>query len=171
MVLNKNQIVFSTGGAGFIGSNIVQKLLDEKNKVIVFDNFLRGKKNNFESKNIKIINGDIREINDLNKIKTKIDTVIHLAYLNGTKYFYDNPDLVLDIGIKGLVNVFDFCKRKNKKFDSFSSSEVYQNPTKIPTTEMERMIIPNPFNPRYSYSGKTITEIILIIKFLKTNHY
>ena len=103
MVLNKNSnSILVTGGAGFIGSNIVQKLINEKNKVIVFDNFLRGKKNNFDSKNIKIINGDIRKINDLNKIKTKIDTVIHLAYLNGTKYFYDNPDLVLDIGIKGL---------------------------------------------------------------------
>ena len=95
--------------------------------------------------------------------------------MNGTKYFYDNPDLVLDIGIKGLVNVFDFCKKKKiKNLILFSSSEVYQNPTKIPTTEMERMIIPNPFNPRYSYSaGKIITEIMGInyANFLKTNHY
>ena len=91
MVLNKkSNSILVTGGAGFIGSNIVEKLLNEKNKVIVFDNFLRGKKNNFDNKNIKIIDGDIRKINDLDKIKTKIDTVIHLAYLNGTKYFYDN---------------------------------------------------------------------------------
>ena len=172
MVLNKkSNSILVTGGAGFIGSNIVEKLLNEKNKVIVFDNFLRGKKNNFDNKNIKIIDGDIRKINDLDKIKTKIDTVIHLAYLNGTKYFYDNPDLVLDIGIKGLVNIFDYCKRKKiKNLILFSSSEVYQNPTKIPTTEMERMIIPNPFNPRYSYSaGKIITEIMGInyAKFFK----
>ena len=68
-----------------------------------------------------------------------------------------------------------FVKEKNKKnLILFSSSEVYQNPTKIPTTEMERMIIPNPFNPRYSYSaGKIITEIMGInyAKFFKTNHY
>ena len=54
MVLNKNSnSILVTGGAGFIGSNIVQKLINEKNKVIVFDNFLRGKKIIFTVKTLK----------------------------------------------------------------------------------------------------------------------
>ena len=96
-----------------------------------------------------------------NAIK-KSDAVIHLAYVNGTKFFYSKPDLVLDIAVKGLINVIDGClKYKVKELYLASSSEVYQTPEKLPTDEKEMLKIPDIFNPRFSYGGgKILTELM-----------
>ena len=153
-----------TGGQGFIGKAVSLSLLENKQNVIIFDNNFREKKFYLKHKNLKIINGDIRKKNDLNKIKTKIHSVIHLAAINGTKNFYDKPDLVLEVGVKGIINVIDFCKDKNiKEIFLASSSEVYQTAPSFPTDENVRLIIPNPHNPRFSYSStKIISEILLL---------
>ena len=92
----------------------------------------------------------------------KVDAVIHLAYINGTRYFYEKPDVILDVAIKGLINVFDGCKKyKIKELYLASSSEVYQTPLKIPTDENEMLKIPDIYNPRYSYGGgKILTELM-----------
>lgn len=152
-----------TGGAGFLGSNLVKKLVNEKHKVIIFDNLSRGSINKLKNfKNITFINGDIRKIKDLEKAFKDIDCVCHLAYINGTKYFYSKPEEVLDVGVKGLMNTVDLCiKYKIKELILASSSEVYQEPTHIPTSEQERLIIPDITNPRYSYGGgKILTELV-----------
>lgn len=153
-----------TGGQGFIGKAVSLSLLENNQNVIIFDNNFREKKFYLKHKNLKIINGDIRKKNDLNKIKIKIHSVIHLAAINGTKNFYDKPDLVLEVGVKGIINVIDFCKDKNiKEIFLASSSEVYQTAPSFPTDENVRLIIPNPHNPRFSYSStKIISEILLL---------
>lgn len=150
-----------TGGTGFIGSNIANMLAEKGYRVIVFDNNKRGKTNRIKNKKIQFIRGDIRNKKQLKKAFKEIDAVIHLAYINGTKYFYTNPDLVLDVATKGLTNIFEICINKNiKELYLASSSEVYQNPTKIPTGEEEMLKIPDVYNPRYSYGGgKILTEL------------
>ena len=157
--MNKKFLV--TGGTGFIGSNISNMLAEKGYKVVVFDNNKRGKINRLKNKNIKFIAGDIRDKKDLSKAFKGINAVIHLAYINGTKYFYSEPDLVLDVATKGLINIFDISiKNKIKELYLASSSEVYQNPSKIPTDEKEILKIPDIFNPRYSYGGgKILTEL------------
>ena len=159
--LKKNILI--TGGSGFIGSAITKYLVKEKNRVIVFDNNSRGKSSRLkEVKNeIKFIKGDIRNKEKLLSINGSVDTVIHLAYVNGTKFFYKKPFEILDIAVNGLINILDFCKKKKvKNFYLASSSEVYQNPLKIPTDEDEMLKIPNIHNPRYSYGGgKIISEL------------
>ena len=166
--------ILVTGGSGFIGSAIVNYLVHRGHKVIVFDNNSRGKiKRLLGVKNkIKFIKGDIRNKKKLLSIAGPIDTVIHLAYVNGTEYFYKKPFEILDIAVNGLINIFDFCKKKKvKNFYLASSSEVYQNPLKIPTDETEMLKIPNLHNPRYSYGGgKIISELYGLYfakKFLK----
>ena len=155
-----------TGGSGFIGSNISELLLKLNYKVIVYDNNFRNR--NISSlikyKNCKLIKGDIRDKNKLMKAANKVDAVMHLAYINGTKYFYSKPDLVLDVAIKGLINIFDICLAKRiKEFYLASSSEVYQTPLKIPTKEDESLKVPDVFNPRYSYGGgKIISELVAV---------
>ena len=150
-----------TGGTGFIGSNISNMLAEKGHQVIVFDNNKRGKINRIKNKNIKFIRGDIRDKQELSKAFRGINAVIHLAYINGTKYFYSNPNLVLDVATKGIINIFDLCIKFNiKELYLASSSEVYQNPTKIPTGENEILKIPDIYNPRYSYGGgKILTEL------------
>ena len=166
--LKKNILI--TGGSGFIGSAITKHLVKEKNKIIVFDNNSRGKSRRLkEVKNkIKFIIGDIRDKKKLLSIKDNVDTVIHLAYVNGTKFFYKKPFEILDIAVNGLINILDFCKKKKvKNFYLASSSEVYQTPLKIPTDEEEMLKIPNIHNPRYSYGGGKIISELYGIHFAK----
>ena len=112
--LKKNILV--TGGSGFIGSAITKYLVKQGKKVIVFDNNSRGKTIRLKDvKNkIKFIKGDIRDKNKLLSINN-VDTVIHLAYVNGTKFFYKKPFEILDIAVNGLLNILDFCKKKMLK--------------------------------------------------------
>ena len=160
----KKKTFLVTGGTGFIGSNISNLLVNQGHKVKIFDNNSRGsiqKIKDFKKK-IKFIKGDVRNKQSLNKALKNTDAVIHLAYVNGTKYFYSKPVLVLDIAIKGILNVIEGCiKNKIKELYLASSSEVYQTPNKIPTDENETLKIPNIFNPRYSYGGgKILTELM-----------
>ena len=153
-----------TGGQGFIGKAISLSLLDQGNKVIILDNNFRKKKFFLKHKNLQLIDGDIRNIIHLNKIKNKIDSVVHLAAINGTRNFYEKPNLVLEVGIKGIINIIDFCKiKKIKEIFLASSSEVYQNAPIYPTDEKVRLIIPDPHNPRFSYSSTKIISEILIL--------
>ena len=159
----KNKKTFLvTGGTGFIGRNIVSLLLKKNYNILVLDDGSRGAFNKIINKRIKYIKGDIREKKLLNKCLKKVHAVIHLAYINGTKYFYEKPDVILDVAIKGLINIFDGCKKyKIKELYLASSSEVYQTPLKIPTDENEMLKIPDIYNPRYSYGGgKILTELM-----------
>tara|TARA_B100000029_G_scaffold509958_1_gene600332 strand:+ start:11372 stop:12304 length:933 start_codon:yes stop_codon:yes gene_type:complete len=166
----KKKTFLITGGTGFIGSNICKLLVNKNYNVIVFDNNSRGsiKKIKNLKKKIKFIKGDIRNKDLLNKAVKKADAVIHLAYVNGTKYFYSKPVLVLDIAIKGIINIIDLCIKNNvKELYLASSSEVYQTPNKIPTDENEPLKIPNVFNPRYSYGGGKILSELMGIHYGK----
>jgi len=161
----KKKTFLVTGGAGFIGSHICKLLVQLNYKVIIFDNNFRSNTKNLSSITDKIIyiRGDIRDQNDLKKaFKFKIDSVMHLAYINGTINFYKKPILVLDVALKGLINIIDTSiKFKVKNMYLASSSEVYQTPSKIPTDEKEMLKIPDVFNPRYTYGGgKIISELI-----------
>ena len=153
-----------TGGLGFIGSAISNRLLDQGFKVSVFDDLSRGKKKRIIVKNNKlnIINGDIRDFKKVKESLKNVDAVIHLAYINGTKFFYTKPTDILEIAVKGIINIIDACKTKKiKELYLASSSEVYQTPQKIPTDEKESLKIPDIYNPRYSYGGgKIITELM-----------
>jgi len=163
--MNKTYLI--TGGTGFIGSAIAKRLVKEKNtKVICLDSNLRGNLRKIRDIRNKItfIKNDIRNLKQLVKISKNVDSIIHLAFLNGTENFYKKPDLVLDIGVKGIINVIEACKKNNiKELIVASSSEVYHSPLKIPTDETEPVKIPDIFNPRFSYStGKILSEIIAI---------
>ena len=166
----KKKTFLVTGGTGFIGSNISKLLVDKNYNVRIFDNNSRGNINkikNLKGK-VKFIKGDIRNRKSLDKAIKKTDAVIHLAYVNGTKYFYSKPVLILDIAIKGIINVIEACiKNKVKELYLASSSEVYQTPNKIPTDEKEPLKIPDIFNPRYSYGGGKILSELMGIHYGK----
>ena len=166
--LNKKSILV-TGGSGFIGAAIVKYLVKEGHNVTVFDNNSRGKLSRLKniSNKIEFIKGDIRNYKSLLKIRKKIDTVIHLAYINGTN-FYQKPYEIHDIAASGLINILNFTNRqKVKQIFLASSSEVYQNPLRIPTREDEMLKIPDIHNPRYSYGGGKIFSELYGINFAK----
>tara|TARA_B100000686_G_C16793094_1_gene980185 strand:+ start:571 stop:1518 length:948 start_codon:yes stop_codon:yes gene_type:complete len=160
----KRKTFLVTGGTGFIGSNISKLLIKKNYQVKIFDNNYRGSIGKIEKikKKVKFIKGDIRNKNLLNKSLKNTDAVIHLAYINGTKKFYKEPVKILDIAVKGILNVLEGCIKNNiKELYLASSSEVYQTPNKIPTNEKEPLKIPDIYNPRFSYGGgKILTELM-----------
>ncbi|GBE16643.1 dTDP-glucose 4,6-dehydratase [bacterium BMS3Abin15] len=165
-MLLKNKKYLVTGGTGFTGSALVKRLVSEDYEVRVFDNDLRGSAERLKdvSDKVEMINGDIRDAKAVQAACKGVDGVCHLAYLNGTEFFYSNPELVLDIGVKGMVNIIDGCINEGvKEFMLASSSEVYQTPPEFPTSEIVPLSVPDPLNSRYSYGGgKIICELMAI---------
>lgn len=158
-----------TGGGGFIGAAITKKLIQERNYVRILDNKSRGIISPFpKSDLLDFVKVDIRNPKEVIKACKKIDSVIHLAYINGTEFFYSKPELVLEVGVKGIVNILDACLHENiSEFFLASSSEVYQTPQIIPTPENVSLIIPDPYNPRYSYGGGKILSELMTIHYGK----
>ena len=161
--------ILVTGGGGFIGSHLVSDLVIE-NEIIVFDN---GFRNNFENinennKDIQFIHGDISKINDWDKIPKDVDLAFHLGAINGTKYFYEIPEKVIEVNVLGTLNFLKWLENSDvRRFFFASSSETYGFPTKFPTPESEPLTIPDPKNPRFSYSSSKIMGEIIAINFAK----
>ena len=162
--------ILVTGGTGFIGAALVRKLVELEHSVTVFDNNHRG---NIDSllpvqDMITIVQGDIRNYKDVQAAVKGNDIVYHLAFINGTEFFYKYPDLVLDVGIRGHLNVMDACQEFGvNKFIYASSSEVYQTPPKIPTPEDVPACIPDVKNPRYSYGGVKLIGELLSLHYMQ----
>ncbi len=152
-----------TGGDGFIGSAICEMLLNMGINVVSLDNRSRSRKFP-KTKLYRSINCDITNLKELEKIKDNFDSIIHLAFINGTKFFYEKPDEVIRVGLIGTYNIIKFAeKKKILNYYISSSSEVYQTPFKIPTDENEMMKVPDAYNPRFSYGGsKILTELMSI---------
>ena len=159
---SKNILV--TGGSGFLGAALVNSLVNDGHNVRVFDNNSRGKKSRLDGviSDIDLVEGDIRDANAVNEATKGVDWVFHLAFVNGTRHFYERPSLVLDVGLRGALTTMDAAMAHGvEKYIVASSSEVYNEPENIPTDENERLIITDPSNPRFSYSGgKLITELL-----------
>lgn len=163
--MRRKPLYLVTGGAGFLGSALVRRLCGEGRRVRVLDNGSRGDPRRLKGvKNWEWLKGDIRDAAACARAAKGVDAVFHLAFINGTKSFYERPSEVLEVGVKGAFNIIEASVRaKVPEFFLASSSEVYQNPPAIPTPEDVVMTIPSPFNPRYSYAaGKILSEIIAI---------
>ena len=135
--------VLVTGAAGFLGSHLTENLIESGSNVRALIHY--DSNNNWgwlESskykKEIEFVFGDIRDFDDVKKATLNTDIIFHLAFINGTKFFYEKPELVLDVGVKGAINILDCTLNSNvNSFILASSSEVYNNPTIIPTSENE----------------------------------
>lgn len=155
-----------TGGSGFIGSALVKALVKQGQKVRVADNNFRGSLRRLEEvlDDIEFIELDIRDPEAVARACIGVDSVCHLAYINGTERFYTQPELVLEVGVKGMLNVLDGCRAAGVgELVLMSSSEVYQTPPVIPTPETVPLIVPDPLEARYSYGGgKIISELLAV---------
>ena len=138
-----------TGGAGFIGSNLVDRLVENGHKVIVIDNFVSGKKSNLShqsKKNVKIVKLDISNNKKLGKYFKGVNYVFHLAGLAEIIPSIKNPRKYLINNTLGTLNVLEAAKKvKIKKFIYAASSSCYGIPKKIPTKETEKIDTKHPY--------------------------
>ena len=135
-----------TGGAGFIGSHLTEKLIKQGDVVTVLDNLNTGKEKNLETvkEKIKFVKGSILDTKLLEEITKDVDGVFHQAALASVQDSFTKPDEYYDVNVNGTENVFKLSKKHDFKVVYASSSSVYGNPTRIPTKESDDK---NPINP------------------------
>jgi UDP-glucose 4-epimerase len=152
-----------TGGAGFIGSNIVKKLVSKGNNVTVIDNLYTGKESNLEAVKDKIIflKDSILNIDLLEKEMKNIDGVFHQAALASVQDSFSKPDEYHNVNVNGTENILKMAKKNNFKVVYASSSSVYGNPEKIPIKESDSK---NPINP---YAETKLKKEELALKYSK----
>lgn len=148
--------ILVTGGAGFIGSHLCERLLKEGNKVLVIDNFNdyydpnikrnnikeiieTCEVNNIDKESFKVFEGDIRDNKFLEKVfLNNIDCIMHLAAMAGVRPSIQNSNLYYDVNITGTLNLLEKCRENNiKNFVFASSSSVYGNNEKVPFAESD----------------------------------
>jgi nucleoside-diphosphate-sugar epimerase len=157
-----------TGGTGFIGSALVGALVRAGARVRSLDDDSRGSKRRLGelAGDVELLLGDVRDTAVVRQAVKGVDHVCHLAAVNGTAFFYSAPELVLEVAVKGMVNVIDACLAESVgELTLLSSSEVYQTPPRIPTEESVPLSIPDLMNPRYSYAGGKIVSELLAINY------
>lgn len=136
-----------TGGAGFIGSNLVEELLKTGNKVRVLDNFSTGKRENLKEfgKDIELIEGDIRSYHIVKQAVKGIDVVLHQAALPSVPRSINDPITTNEVNVGGTLNILDASKDSGvKRFVFASSSSIYGDTPELPKHEG---ITPNPLSP------------------------
>ena len=138
-----------TGGAGFIGSNLVDRLVKEGHKIIVLDNFVSGKRSNLShhlKKDVEIINLDISNAKRLDKYFKDVSYVFHLAGLAEIVPSIKNPKKYFINNVLGTLNILEAAKKsKVKKFIYAASSSCYGSPKRIPTSETDKIDTEHPY--------------------------
>jgi len=137
-MINKNILV--TGGAGFIGSNTCESLLNDGHKVICLDNFLTGSKENinhlFQNQNFCLIEGDIRDLEVCKNAVVGVDLILHLAALGSVPRSIADPITTNDINITGTLNMFIAARDANvSRFVYAASSSTYGDSKSLPKIE------------------------------------
>ena len=145
----KNKKILVTGGAGFIGSNLCEELLNLENKVVCLDNFSTGKRENinhlFENPNFNLIEGDIRNLEDCNIACKNVDFVLHQAALGSVPRSIKDPITTNEVNTSGFLNMLVAARdAKLKRFVYAASSSTYGDSKGLPKIEE---VIGKPLSP------------------------
>jgi UDP-glucose 4-epimerase len=139
-MVQKNSRVLVTGGAGFIGSHIVDKLMEADAEVTVLDNLDTGQMRNIaqheQNCNFHFVKGDIRDFSLVEQLVKGMDAVFNLAAIASVQRSVDDPLLVNDVNVKGTLNVLKASVDGDvKRFVQASSAAIYGDAQKLPVRE------------------------------------
>ena len=153
--------ILVTGGAGFIGSHIVEYLVQRGNNVIVLDNLSNGKMQNMSkvSDDINFVNGDVRDCNLVEQLVKDVDGVFHEAALVSVPESFKMQNEYFDVNVNGTENILKLAKEYGFKIVYASSSSVYGNPKSVPIKEDDDR---NPLNP---YAKTKLEDELLAKKY------
>jgi UDP-glucose 4-epimerase len=155
--------ILVTGGAGFIGSHLSERLISDGHEVVVLDSVSTGKFSNLnrilDSSSLRVVQGSILDTNVLNPLVKNVDYVFHLAAAVGVFNIVNNPLASLLTNIRGTENVLEAAHNSNKPVLLTSSSEVYGKNISDSLKENDDRIVGSPITLRWSYSeAKAIDE-------------
>jgi UDP-glucose 4-epimerase len=142
------QTILVTGGAGFIGSHVVEMLAHRGDKIRLLDNFSTGSVENLEliEGEIEIIEGDITDVNVVTEAVQGITGIIHLAAISGVQRSISAPRLTHDVNVTGTLNILLAAQQAGiRRVVMASSASVYGNPTTVPTSEKEPLAPLSPY--------------------------
>ena len=159
--------ILITGGAGFIGSHLAEKLLKEGHTVSVIDNLSTGKYSNIihlvKEQNFSYTIDSILNRDVLRNMVITCDQIYHMAAAVGVKYIIDNPLLSLQTNIGGTENVLEFANKYKKKVLLASTSEIYGKSNTVPFKEEDDRLLGSTHITRWSYSAsKAIDEFLAL---------
>jgi UDP-glucose 4-epimerase len=159
-----------TGGAGFIGSHLAEKLLDLGHEVFIIDNLWTGKLSNIEKiqnhKKLHLVVDTILNESVMNELIFKIDHIYHLAAAVGVRNIMDHPVETLDINVKGTETVLRLANRFKKKVLIASTSEVYGKHVEDSLSEDDDRILGTVKKRRWAYAcSKTLDEFQALAYF------
>lgn len=158
----KNKSVLVTGGAGFIGSCLVRKLIDIDADVTVLDNFSSGTMGNLPKNKIKILKADVRDKHAIQKAVENKEIIFHLAAKPFIPFCYKTPREVVEVNMLGTLNLLEAVKaKKPESIVYLSTSEVYGTAKYTPMDEN------HPTNPHSTYSASKLFADRLCFAFHK----
>ena len=164
--------ILVTGGSGFIGSHLVDKLLENGNRVVVLDNLDSGKTENLKQHqgkpNFKFIRGDMTKKEDVKKAMEDVEVVYHLAAMVGVKHYVAHPKKVILVNVKGTENLLE-ASEGVKKFLFTSTSEVYGRNTEIPLKEDSDRVLGDTSVDRWCYSTSKSLDEHLCFAYYREN--
>ena len=151
--------ILVTGGAGFVGSHLVDRLMNQGHEVLCLDNFYTGTKNNIlqwlDNPRFELIRHDITE-----PIRLEVDQIYHLACPASPVHYQYNPVKTTKVSVMGTLNMLGLAKRVKARFLLASTSEVYGDPEVHPQSEEYRGNV-NCIGPRSCYDeGKRLAETL-----------
>ncbi|MDD3536067.1 MAG: SDR family NAD(P)-dependent oxidoreductase [Candidatus Cloacimonetes bacterium] len=163
--------ILITGGAGFIGSHLAERLLSEGNEVYAVDNLSTGKLENIESfKNhpkFHFVIGSILDRELMDELISKVQQVYHLAAAVGVKYIIENPLLSLKTNIVGTDNVLELCNKYKAKALITSTSEIYGKSDKVPFNEQDDRLLGSTHISRWGYSSSKAIDEFMALAFYR----
>jgi UDP-glucose 4-epimerase len=159
-----------TGGAGFIGSHLVEKLITRGDQVMVFDNLSTGLASNLSGieNKIRFEQGDILDKAAIDELVSESDYVVHLAAALGVLNIVNKPLESLKTNLQGSEIVLEACDKYRKPVLVASTSEIYGKNDKVPLSEEDDRIIGHPLKSRWSYSeAKAVDESLAYFYYLE----
>jgi UDP-glucose 4-epimerase len=159
-----------TGGAGFIGSHLAEKLIIRGDEVVIFDNLSTGSATNLSGIKEKITfqEGNILDKAEIKKLVSDCDYVVHLAAALGVFNIVNKPLESLKTNLQGSEVVLEACDKYRKPVLIASTSEIYGKNDKVPLNEEDDRIIGHPLKSRWSYSeAKAVDESLAYFYYLE----
>ena len=159
-----------TGGAGFIGSHLTEKLIKRKDDVVILDNMSTGMHRNLTNTQnyVNLVNGNVLDKRVVDELVNKCDYVIHLAAALGVFNIVNKPLESLRTNLQGTENLLESADKYSKPILIASTSEVYGKNDKVPLNEEDDRIIGHPLKSRWSYSeAKAVDESLAYFYYLE----